>query len=826
MEIQHLVRRERERDGDPVPRQPPDDVRSGFNKAVEALPQEHLRAPVTGDEVNSPEEALHWFQNYAFTQGFALVTASKRPRRIEERKGWVVGFTYAYHTHPPLQNPFHYACHRSRIPERAAAVDLALAHRTAGLSATESTRILDQHGLGNCLSAKEFYNLSRSEGRRSSQEALDVLLTCLEFEDFRVRCFFKYLLDDQGRQTARVLEHLFFCSSEQIRLGRRFVSGFLMQTDATFNTNCLHLPLSVIVGITNTGKTFPLAFAFITSESAEAFEFVNAQLAELVCSGVGGSKALRWRQNTELEKERKVLGLLNEPGCPFASDFQAQVQSRALLPPELPEALHSPGLKRFKSHGSTKRRSMTGREAAEHTAARADRATSDLLKGVDQLPDHSSTPSSPLATSPQLLRETRRSRTRSTKDIEKATTATGKSPDRAGKARKGEEPDMPKPRCKKRKASKEDETQLELQQRPTQDCILDNPSFRTSTLSAGEELAKMDGHGHELKEEPGRQADLQPKIEDSVDGSDETLPPRKKLGSHTGDHSSQDYWTNQLSVDNAAAGRDGQGHDGLTKGLDRPLDPSTNPTDWTAGSNTHVPMPVRQHYTGGGGLRCRAVTLSRLLEAPGPRASRQASLREKQASNAHHVKIGRFLAGARASPPVPQLECLVEPAKQQPAAAVPECNPTIRPPHEDGVSAFPPSPASPWRHIGILGPIVHIAQGTGGGVLVPPASDALQSPPRVDSIAAALFLLHCLLERERPDTMQHSTSPPGFPFRPPGSVPCLALLLSLLGLSILVDEDHCFWRCADQFGPALQHDAAPGSATEAEGQGSLPGSRV
>jgi hypothetical protein len=55
-----------------------------------------------------------------------------------------------------------------------------------------------------------------------------------------------------------------------------------MQTDATFNTNCLHLPLSVIVDITNTGKTFPLAFAFITSESAEAFESVNAQLAELV----------------------------------------------------------------------------------------------------------------------------------------------------------------------------------------------------------------------------------------------------------------------------------------------------------------------------------------------------------------------------------------------------------------------------------------------------------------------------------------------------------------------------------------------------------------
>ncbi|KAM4056470.1 hypothetical protein HRG_003361 [Hirsutella rhossiliensis] len=265
------------------------DIRSAFDKAVEALPHEHLRAPLLVTRRTTlrspslvPRLCLHpGFRSRHYQQGtrpppkggdrkkeltyvkakdcpYSLYVSYKTIRSggVEERKGWVVGFTYACHTHPPLQNPFHYACHRSRIPERAAAVDLALAHRTAGLSATELTRILDQHGLGNCLSAKEFYNLSRSEGRRSSQEALDLLLTCLEFEDFRVRCFFKYLLDDQGRRTARVLEHLFFCSSEQIRLGRRFVSGFLMQTDATFNTNCLHLPLSVIVGITNTGKKF------------------------------------------------------------------------------------------------------------------------------------------------------------------------------------------------------------------------------------------------------------------------------------------------------------------------------------------------------------------------------------------------------------------------------------------------------------------------------------------------------------------------------------------------------------------------------------------
>src|SRR5437016_1763740 len=39
----------------------PDDVRSAFDKSVEALPPEHHPAPVTGD--SSPEDALRWFQD-------------------------------------------------------------------------------------------------------------------------------------------------------------------------------------------------------------------------------------------------------------------------------------------------------------------------------------------------------------------------------------------------------------------------------------------------------------------------------------------------------------------------------------------------------------------------------------------------------------------------------------------------------------------------------------------------------------------------------------------------------------------------------------------
>ena len=59
-----------------------------------------------------------------------------------------------------------------------------------------------------------------------------------------------------------------------------------MFVDATFNTNELRLPLLVFSGITATGTTFPIAFAFITAESKEAFKWCFKCLDRLIfCDG-------------------------------------------------------------------------------------------------------------------------------------------------------------------------------------------------------------------------------------------------------------------------------------------------------------------------------------------------------------------------------------------------------------------------------------------------------------------------------------------------------------------------------------------------------------
>lgn len=54
----------------------------------------------------------------------------------------------------------------------------------------------------------------------------------------------------------------------------------MIEIDATFNTNSQKLLLFVAVGITNTNRTFPMAFLFATSELEIAFSFFYNILKE------------------------------------------------------------------------------------------------------------------------------------------------------------------------------------------------------------------------------------------------------------------------------------------------------------------------------------------------------------------------------------------------------------------------------------------------------------------------------------------------------------------------------------------------------------------
>jgi hypothetical protein len=108
---------------------------------------------------------------------------------------------------------------------------------------------------------------------------------------------------------------------EQIKLACQFVSGFIYKTDATFNTNCLKLLLSVIVGINNCSKTFLIAYCYITLESAASFKFVVDQLSDLAFYNclkaavvVGDfSKGLRAAIAAKAAVDLGLTEIINEP---------------------------------------------------------------------------------------------------------------------------------------------------------------------------------------------------------------------------------------------------------------------------------------------------------------------------------------------------------------------------------------------------------------------------------------------------------------------------------------------------------------------------------
>jgi hypothetical protein len=105
-------------------------------------------------------------------------------------------------------------------------------------------------------------------------------MATLEANRFYPRSREEYIVKD-GRRTKHVVRDIFFILNKQIRLTRRFVSGFLYETDAIFNTNTRRLPLSIMVGIDNIGHMFPMAFMFITTKLAKSFKFANKCLTDL-----------------------------------------------------------------------------------------------------------------------------------------------------------------------------------------------------------------------------------------------------------------------------------------------------------------------------------------------------------------------------------------------------------------------------------------------------------------------------------------------------------------------------------------------------------------
>lgn len=144
---------------------------------------------------------------------------------IKEEKQWKITILKSKHNHSMILNPFVFSEHRCRDLSHEEVIQLNLGLRTAFIKFKQVKRIMQTQRLN--IDLKTFYNLIRLTSRKTSQEQLNLALKILKLEDFHVRYLKKYVVENEVRKH-QVIEHFFFCNTNQIRYARRFVFGFVI----------------------------------------------------------------------------------------------------------------------------------------------------------------------------------------------------------------------------------------------------------------------------------------------------------------------------------------------------------------------------------------------------------------------------------------------------------------------------------------------------------------------------------------------------------------------------------------------------------------------
>ena len=168
------------------------------------------------------------------------------------------------------EDSFVFAAHADRNSNREQTLNAAetLRHSHTPFNQIEFTL----NSLRLSIDRNEYYNLQR-EDAMTSEDRLRCALFDLQKADFHVRCQESWIYENNVR-VRRIVNHFFFANAWQIFMARRFISRFVLQTNATFNTNELNLSLSILIGKTNILTSFVAAYCYVTFESKIAFIFV------------------------------------------------------------------------------------------------------------------------------------------------------------------------------------------------------------------------------------------------------------------------------------------------------------------------------------------------------------------------------------------------------------------------------------------------------------------------------------------------------------------------------------------------------------------------
>ncbi|XP_052736061.1 protein FAR-RED ELONGATED HYPOCOTYL 3-like [Vigna angularis] len=184
--------------------------------------------------------------------------------------GWVLQVICGYHNHDLAKTLVgHPYADRLNPTEQAVLVDMTKTQVTlANILLT-----LKQNNEHNVTTIKQVYTARYTYKRslRGSRTELQQLMMMLDRDN--------YIRWSRCAEDSEVVSDLFWTHPDAIKLLNAFNVVLLM--DSTYKTNKYRLPLLEIVGMTSTGLTYSIAFAFLSSERQNNFTWALQKLRGL-----------------------------------------------------------------------------------------------------------------------------------------------------------------------------------------------------------------------------------------------------------------------------------------------------------------------------------------------------------------------------------------------------------------------------------------------------------------------------------------------------------------------------------------------------------------
>jgi hypothetical protein len=189
-------------------------------------------------------------------------------------KVFVVKVVNSGHSYELNPNPLSYFSHMKGLSEYKSQAAAARTWRTKVIPYSTTRRVLEDKEYGMLLRPSDYYNAVRSQPLDKAEgRSIAGLVVALQEAGFVYRTRLDIAYDEADVAVAAKLVQIWFAHPIQLRMARRFVSGFSLIVDGTFNTNKYRLPLLVAVGSLHTGATFPAFFSFCPAEDRESFDF-------------------------------------------------------------------------------------------------------------------------------------------------------------------------------------------------------------------------------------------------------------------------------------------------------------------------------------------------------------------------------------------------------------------------------------------------------------------------------------------------------------------------------------------------------------------------